>query len=110
MRVIWERALAFCAASAACLIQRSEAPLRTWLRLCRRQWTRLRPLADNVSNAPRLLQSQYQEAGALQYAQYGAPTPYHSWMASGVGYRYTEYVVFHSDLTYPEYLLAFQRA
>ena len=37
------------------------------------------------------------------------PTPYHSLMASGV-YRYTEYVVFHSDLTYPEYLLAFQRA
>ena len=36
------------------------------------------------------------------------PTPYHSLMASGV-YRYTEYVVFHSDLTYPEYLLAFQR-
>jgi hypothetical protein len=38
------------------------------------------------------------------------PTPYHSLMASGVGYRFTEYVVFHSDQTYPEYLIAFQRA
>jgi serine/threonine protein kinase len=39
------------------------------------------------------------------------PTPYHSLFAEGtrVKYRFNEYVVFHSDLTYPEYLLAYQR-
>lgn len=36
------------------------------------------------------------------------PAPYHSLAALGI-YRYNEYVVFHSDQTYPEYLLAFQR-
>jgi hypothetical protein len=36
------------------------------------------------------------------------PVPHHSLAASGT-YRYSEYVVFHSDQTYPEYLLAFQR-
>jgi len=39
------------------------------------------------------------------------PTSYHSLTAEGtrVNLRYNEYVVFHSDLTYPEYLLAYQR-
>ena len=39
------------------------------------------------------------------------PTPYHSLVAGGAGahLRYNEYVVFHADQTYPEYLLAFQR-
>ena len=40
------------------------------------------------------------------------PTPYHSLMPGALAnnsYRYNEYVIFHSDLTYPEYLLAFQR-
>ncbi len=39
------------------------------------------------------------------------PTPYHSLVAecTRVKYRFNEYVVFHSDLTYPEYLLAYQR-
>mmetsp|Transcript_65330 Transcript_65330/g.105856 ORF Transcript_65330/g.105856 Transcript_65330/m.105856 type:complete len:164 (+) Transcript_65330:2-493(+) len=37
------------------------------------------------------------------------PTPYHSLVAAAGIYRYNEYVVFHSDHTYPEYLLAFQR-
>ena len=35
-------------------------------------------------------------------------TPYHSLVAAGI-YRYNEYVIFHSDQTYPEYVLAYQR-
>jgi hypothetical protein len=35
-------------------------------------------------------------------------TPYHSLVATGI-YRYNEYVIFHSDQTYPEYVLAYQR-
>jgi len=35
------------------------------------------------------------------------PTPYHS-LVAGHQNSYKEYVIFHSDQTYPEYLLAFQ--
>ncbi|KAJ1485826.1 hypothetical protein T484DRAFT_2389820 [Baffinella frigidus] len=39
------------------------------------------------------------------------PVPHHSLIARKAlsGFRFDEYVVFHSDLTYPEYLVAYQR-
>mmetsp|Transcript_17786 Transcript_17786/g.27487 ORF Transcript_17786/g.27487 Transcript_17786/m.27487 type:complete len:187 (-) Transcript_17786:560-1120(-) len=38
-------------------------------------------------------------------------TPFHSLVVRKEvsGFRYDEYVIFHSDLTYPEYLLAYER-
>jgi hypothetical protein len=39
------------------------------------------------------------------------PVHHHSLLADviGIGRRYREYIVFHSEYIYPEYLLAYQR-
>ena len=67
------------------------------------------PLATSSDTGRRVFPISFRELDTV--AGVSPPVHHHSLLADviGIGRRYREYIVFHSEYIYPEYLLAYQR-